>query len=645
MIVRYNSDVLNRPTRIIASTTHLAPSRRRYCTTGEFSTAAVVRSARLVLALMCAMLMPLPALAVVYVNPFAIGANNGTSWANAYTNLQTALQSNTAAEIWVVAGVYKPGALASSTFTLQTQTLRGSFIGTESNLLGRTAEYLAAHPTILSGDLGGGIKATHVMTKSVVGTATLEGIVVRDGYSTGANDGAGLLLNDGSVSISYCLFMSNTTGRAGGAIYAAAASDGLSLYRTVFLGNVANGRTVGAVVSGNYEGDGLAGGDICLYSVAFNPSISQCAFIGSRANVVNNGSYYYGGGSIAVRFSGADNNITIASSSFSDCRAPFASGGAIFWKSEVCSGSAKIGRLTVTGSTFTNCMAGWHGGAIIVGDESTASYYTSSFISIEDSVFSFNTVFTNYYGFSIGEGGAIKWGMGNESCSKTIRMKRCRFIGNVAGSNGGALAMPGVLINVAASNVCNIANSIFAGNTVVDPAGYGGAISSRGVGAFYNCTFVDNRATNSSGGAIYTGSATPTTTMDFHGCIFKANVGATKTAYQSDADCTLTMRDCFMDGTNSSYLSSGTLVNPQLANPLLRDITGPEYDLRLSGRSPAIDFHTNYNAYIAGTLDIDGYARPFDYPLRGDNGTGLEYDAGAHEVPSKVEEGVIMMLR
>ena len=50
---------------------------------------------------------------ITYVNLNATGANNGTSWTDAYTDLHSATYNTTSGEIWVAKGTYIP----SKTFT------------------------------------------------------------------------------------------------------------------------------------------------------------------------------------------------------------------------------------------------------------------------------------------------------------------------------------------------------------------------------------------------------------------------------------------------------------------------------------------------------------------------------------------------
>ena len=128
----------------------------------------------------------------VYVNLHATGLNNGTSWVNAYTNLQTAIDSATrGSEIWVAKGVYSPTKKAYNgiierhkSFVIdKTLKLYGGFAGTETD----TIQRILSDTTVLSGQLSGTDQAFHVMI--IIAThsdsITINRFTIRDGFSNG----------------------------------------------------------------------------------------------------------------------------------------------------------------------------------------------------------------------------------------------------------------------------------------------------------------------------------------------------------------------------------------------------------------------------------------------------------------------------
>ena len=91
----------------------------------------------------------------IYVDAYASGAGNGTSWQNAFTDLQAALfAAQSGDQVWVALGVYKPtdGYNREISFKLKSGVqLYGGFSGVETELEQRNWERFK---TTLSGNIG-----------------------------------------------------------------------------------------------------------------------------------------------------------------------------------------------------------------------------------------------------------------------------------------------------------------------------------------------------------------------------------------------------------------------------------------------------------------------------------------------------------
>src|ERR1700741_5059972 len=74
---------------------------------------------------------------ITYVDKNASGLNDGSSWTNAYTNLNTALTNTFSGQMWVAAAIYYPGnpGQNNNTFLLKSGVeIYGGFNGTETLL-------------------------------------------------------------------------------------------------------------------------------------------------------------------------------------------------------------------------------------------------------------------------------------------------------------------------------------------------------------------------------------------------------------------------------------------------------------------------------------------------------------------------------
>lgn len=218
---------------------------------------------------------------IIYVDKDASSGGDGTTWASAFNDLQDALDlanTNGATDIWVAEGTYKPGTSRTSTFQLiEDVSIYGGFNGTETSPGQRTPN----NETILSGDIGTVGTATdncyHVVTGAA--NATLNGFIIKDGYSENASAGltsygAGMLnyIDADSILIS-CTFADNHA-RFGGGLYNVKSE--AKVINCLFNNNKAK-----------YDGGGLR-------EVDGTSILTNCTFYDNEADTGNSG--YCGGG-------------------------------------------------------------------------------------------------------------------------------------------------------------------------------------------------------------------------------------------------------------------------------------------------------------------------------------------------------------
>jgi hypothetical protein len=226
---------------------------------------------------------------VLFVDADAVGDNTGTSWENAFVDLQSALWAaaptcGIGEEIWVAEGVYRPSE-PTSRFDARTVAFElrgdvavyGGFDGTESS---RDQRNPSAHVTVFSGDVDANDgpdftnndqNAYHVVVDprpgDGSGPAILDGVTITAGHAdgprrTGNELGGGVYSATGRCILTDCLIRDNAAMHGGG-MYVTN-TDAAVLNRCRFDGNRAE----------------LLGGG--LYGDSAGPTISRCAFTGNR---------------------------------------------------------------------------------------------------------------------------------------------------------------------------------------------------------------------------------------------------------------------------------------------------------------------------------------------------------------------------
>ena len=238
--------------------------------------------------------LPCPPGNILFVDTNANGNNTGVSWANAFTDLQSALQNNcpNVAEIWVAQGTYYPDLGIGQTDNDRNATFQlingvaiyGGFTGNETQLSERN---WTTNQTILSGDINQSGDLTGNSYSLVDGSGTNTTAIIDVFTITGGNadvtsgdafnpnrSGGGMFNNAGSPTVSNCTFSGNTANQRGGGIYNSNSS-APTITNSTFLGN-------NAIFGGGMFND-----------TASSPTVAACAFSGNSATSGGGGMYNF----------------------------------------------------------------------------------------------------------------------------------------------------------------------------------------------------------------------------------------------------------------------------------------------------------------------------------------------------------------
>tara|TARA_R110002126_G_scaffold282967_1_gene431891 strand:- start:50055 stop:52271 length:2217 start_codon:yes stop_codon:yes gene_type:complete len=227
---------------------------------------------------------------IIYVDINATGANDGTSWAHAYTDLWSALDNiNNGDEIWMASGTYSPSFYPSKTYGVNNDNLKiyGGFSGTETNLEDRDISLIhTTNETILSGDINnnddtnvsfGNATRTdnsNAVIKILKTGVTLDGLTISDGYADAlsGNDrfGAGIFLDPEAnvFTIENCIVKDNVAYWAAGMYINPTFNSNIKINACVFENNL-------GVLTGAFY-------IIPNSSKTMNLRITNCLFNGNR---------------------------------------------------------------------------------------------------------------------------------------------------------------------------------------------------------------------------------------------------------------------------------------------------------------------------------------------------------------------------
>lgn len=500
----------------------------------------------------------------IFVKSDATGANNGTSWANAYTKLEPALTvAEPGQDIWVAAGTYRPDSTVNPVtrdFILQSGVnLWGGFAGTETALDQRN---LLVNVTTLSGDLKGDDVAgnftqnrkdnsLHILrvengnpddrsivdgfrfvngntlTTSTDATQTrgaailaVAKLTVRNCLFTGHFTNAGVVTANGPLSngilVDRCVFDGNSAAASSAGVLMLTLASG-EVNNSVFRNNLTNrgcvypDNSTGIVVDSclfenNKTTPGAQNFGSAMFTWQSSYAVSNCTFRGNEAY----NALVYNDGRNGGKSGTWDNCL------FENNKATNFGGGLYNWQAN----------LTVRNCTFRNNTSP-SGGSFFASGSNTSSY------KIESSLFESNAS-TSFGGSAIYNTAGAKF-----------EVRNCTFRGNTSTGSAAAIYNRG---SVGTYYGCTVEENM---------AGYGGAIANyTGDKSTFDSCFFKLNVAEFGGGAMHTGFNSAVTVKR---CVFQENKARVGAALGIQNDSTsLLVESCFF-GANNAELIGGCI--------------------------------------------------------------------------------------
>ncbi len=447
---------------------------------------------------------------VLFVDPAAAGVRDGLTWGTALARIQTALDLNTADEVWVANGTAQTALNPGDDFVvmvLNDAHLVGGFTGTETALSQRAASFVR---TTIDGEAQRqGIQVDEGRS------LTLEGFRVHRGRSFDGG-GGGLHAPNASLTVRSCTFESNQAD-IGAAIFACT-SPALTVSDCEFKTNTA--RFQGAAILSD---DRVGGGRTLL--------VERCTFTqnttttpGSRA--AGGAVFAYGKNTVTLRgctftqnssheggaLFALESNATVEDCTFDRNQATRNGGGAAYL----------FGRPTITGSTFVGNTSGGDG--------------------------------TGSYGRAFGGGGLS---VEQVPSGQTGAVRRSSFFANQSTHGAGVF----VKQQESTSGLVLLENCVLAEN-VASQVGGGAFLGPSARLNLSFCTLSRNQAPRAGGYGLMTDpSQTPST---ISGSILFGDLGTTgKELGSVDTESLLAVTDSLVEGD--------LLGDPLFVNPAVRD--------------------------------------------------------------------------